>query len=75
MLTFDADGDLVGFSSADRAHARDQGAATWSTPISAYAVVDGIRIGTHGDANWVDSAGEWTYGRFAIRSIAYNVEE
>ncbi len=74
-LGFDADGDLVDFRSADRAHSRKQGDAIWSTPISDYADVDGIRVGTHGDANWVDATGEWTYGRFVVRSIAYNVEE
>jgi hypothetical protein len=73
-LTFDADGDLVGFTSADRAHDRKLGAAVWSTPISGYAEVDGVRVGTRGDANWVESTGEWTYGRFVIRSIAYNVD-
>lgn len=72
-LTFDDAGDLVGFESTDRAHDRDGGAATWSTPISSYAVVNGIRVGTHGDANWIDDTGEWTYGRFVVRSIAYNV--
>lgn len=72
-LTFDADGDLIGFVSGDRAHDREGGAAIWSTPISAYAEVDGIRVGTHGDANWIDATGEWTYGQFLIRSIAYNV--
>jgi len=72
-LTFDAVGDLVGFISADRAHDRDGGAAWWSTPISGYRVVDGIRIGARGDANWIESAGEWTYGRFEIVSIGYNV--
>jgi Family of unknown function (DUF6544) len=74
-LTFDAAGDLVDFASPDRAHDREGGPAIWSTPISAYAEVDGIRVGTHGDANWIDATGEWTYGRFDIRSIAYNVEE
>jgi hypothetical protein len=73
-LTFDAAGDLAGFVSADRAHDREGGAALWSTPLSAYAVVDGIRIPTHGDANWIDATGEWTYGRFVVRSIAYNVD-
>jgi len=72
-LTFDDAGDLVGFHSADRAHDREGGAAIWSTPISGYRLVDGIRIGTQGDANWIDAAGEWTYGRFQITSIAYNV--
>jgi hypothetical protein len=73
-LTFDAAGDLVGFISADRAHDREAGAASWSTPISGYRVVDGIRIGTRGDANWIEQTGEWTYGRFEIVSVAYNVE-
>jgi hypothetical protein len=35
--------------------------------------VNGIRVPTHGDANWIDATGEWTYGRFIIRSIAYNL--
>lgn len=71
VLTFDDAGDLVGFASADRAHSRE--AATWSTPISGYRQVDGIRIGALGDANWIEPSGEWTYGRFEITSIAYNV--
>lgn len=74
-LTFDAEGDLVGFASADRAHDRKGGAAIWSTPISSYKEVDGVRVGTCGDANWIDATGEWTYGRFFIRSIEYNVEQ
>ncbi len=73
VLTFDGAGDLVGFVSADRAHDREGGAAMWSTPISGYRKVDGIRIGSHGDANWIEPSGEWTYGRFEITSIAYNV--
>jgi hypothetical protein len=72
-LSFNLDGDLVGFVSADRASDREGGAALWSTPISGYRVVDGIRVGTLGDASWIDAGGEWTYGRFEITSIAYNV--
>ncbi len=73
VVTFDEAGDLVGFVSDDRAHDREGGAATWSTPISGYRMVDGIRVGALGDANWIEPAGEWTYGRFQITSIAYNV--
>jgi hypothetical protein len=72
-LAFDEAGDLIGFLSNDRAHDREGGAAVWSTPISGYRVVDGIRVGTLGDANWIEPGGEWTYGRFQITSIAYNV--
>jgi hypothetical protein len=72
-LTFDAAGDLVGFVSADRAHDRAQGPAEWSTPISDYRTVNGIRIGRRGDTKWIEPAGEWTYGRFEVVSIAYDV--
>ena len=74
-LTFDAAGDLVGFLSNDRMQEDAQRSRNvpWSTPISGYREVDGIRIGSRGDANWVETAGEWTYGKFEIRSIAYNV--
>ena len=75
-LTFDSTGDLVGFFSRDRPQDVDLGDRNvpWSTPISGYSEVDGIRIGALGDANWVEPSGEWTYGRFVTRSIAYNVE-
>jgi len=73
ILTFNDEGDLVGFVSDDRAHDRDEGPATWSTPISGYREVDGIRVGSRGDANWIDASGEWTYGRFEVTSLAYNV--
>ncbi len=75
-ITFDSAGDLVGFLSRDRPQDVDLGDRNvpWSTPISGYREVDGIRIGASGDANWVDPSGEWTSGRFVIRSVAYNVE-
>jgi len=75
-LTFDAAGDLVGFLSNDRTQEDAKGSRTvpWSTPISGYREVDGIRVGALGDANWIEPSGEWTYGKFVIRAIAYNVE-
>jgi hypothetical protein len=72
-LTFDDAGDLFGFVSSDRVHDREGGAASWSTPISGYRRIDGIRIGALGDANRIEPSGEWTYGRFEVTSIAYNV--
>lgn len=74
-LTFDAAGDLVGFLSSDRTQEDVKGSRNvpWSTPISGYREIDGVRVGAHGDANWVEASGEWTYGKFDIRSIVYNV--
>ena len=76
-LTFDDAGDLVGFLSNDRTQEDAKGSRSvpWSTPISGYREVDGIRIGSLGDANWVEASGEWTYGKFEIRSIAYNIDK
>ncbi len=74
-LTFDAAGDLVGFLSSDRSHSTAGAPAIWSTPLSGYADVDGIRVGTRGDANWIEPSGEWTYGHFIIRELAYNVKQ
>jgi hypothetical protein len=74
-ITFNDAGDLVGFVSNDRTQVDAKGNRNvpWSTPISGYREVDGIRVGAIGNANWIDQSGEWTYGRFEIRSIAYNV--
>jgi hypothetical protein len=71
-LRFDDAGDLADFRSDDRAHDREGGPATWSTPISDYRVVDGVRVGARGDANWIEPTGEWTYGRFEVTAIEYN---
>jgi hypothetical protein len=75
LLTFSVEGDLVGFLSGDRTQEDAKGSknSPWSTPISEYAEVDGIRVGTHGSANWIEPTGEWTYGKFVIRELAYNV--
>ena len=76
VLSFNIAGDLVGFVSNDRTQEDANGSRNipWSTPISGYTEIDGVRVGARGDANWIDASGEWTYGKFTIRSIAYNVE-
>ncbi len=75
VLTFDAAGDLVGFVSNDRSElsGKEIKRYPWSTPISDYAEVNGIRIGTRGNANWIEPTGEWTYGKFTVKGIEYNV--
>jgi hypothetical protein len=75
-IRFDAAGDMVGFVSNDRYQSDGKGDRSfpWSTPVSGYREVDGIRIGAQGETNWIEPGGEWTYGRFAIKEIAYNVE-
>jgi hypothetical protein len=74
-LTFNAAGELTGFLSQDRSAISAAGARRlpWSTPISDYRTIDGIRIGSHGEAIWVEPSGPWVYGTFQVTRIAYNV--
>ena len=75
-LSFDPAGDLIGFVSDDRWQVAPPSPLNvpWSTPLSNYREVDGTRVATHGDANWLAPSGEWTYGRFDILALAYNVQ-
>lgn len=74
-LTFDESGDLVGFVSNDRYElsAKEARNLPWSTPLSDYREVNGIRIAAKGDAIYVAPEGEWTYGRFEVMRVEYNV--
>jgi len=75
-LEFDRSGDLIGFTSDDRMQvtSTETRSARWSTPLSDYAEINGTRVARRGNANWVEADGrEWTYGRFTITDIAYNV--
>ena len=55
----------------DVLHEYIDGAATFEVRLAGLIPM----INTSGPAMTHDSTGEWTYGRFVIRSIAYNVEE
>jgi hypothetical protein len=74
-LAFDDAGDLVGFVSNDRymLDGKVSRNLPWSTPLSDYREVDGIRLAARGDANWIAPEGEWTYGKFEVKTIRYNV--
>ena len=77
-LQFDRSGDLIGFTSDDRMEVTSAGtrSARWSTPLSDFAEVNGTRVPRRGNANWIEADGhEWTYGRFTLVDIAYNVTQ
>lgn len=77
-LSFDAAGDLVGFVSNDRAMSSDGVTfrhVPWSTPLSDYREINGVRIAHHGVATWLAPEGEIEYGRFDLSTLEYNVRE
>ncbi len=69
-------GELVDFVSDDRP---DSSSGTfvpmrWSTPLTDYDEVGGIRVATRGDAVYDRPGGAFTYGRFRLRDLQYDVE-
>ena len=75
-LSFDQTGDLGGFVSGDRYQSADGVTyrnLPWSTPVSDYRDFGGIRLPTRGDATWKQPEGDFTYARFLLEEIEYNV--
>jgi hypothetical protein len=76
-LRFDDDGDLVDFVSDDRAAGSPDGRTftrmRWTTPVRDHARVGPARVPTMGETRWHPDSGAWTYGEFALTSLAYNV--
>jgi len=79
VLTFDAQHDLVDFSSADRSRASSDGKSFtsqgWSTPLSEHRNADGRRVLAFGEGRWhaPPPEGPFTYVEFDIDGITYNV--
>ncbi len=75
--TFDTAGEPVGVLSIDRTQQDATGSrqVPSSSPIAAYREIDGVRVGSCGDAEWVESSGAWTSGEFTIRALACNVSQ
>jgi hypothetical protein len=75
VLTFDPDGDLVGFVSNYRY--QDDGKTSrllpWSTPLTNYRELAAGRVAADAEARWQDNDGWWTYGEFTIEKLEYNV--
>ena len=76
-LRFDDDGDLIDFASDDRAASSPDGRIftpqRWTTPVCDYAAVGPARVPTKAETRWHPDSGAWTYGEFALTSLAYNM--
>lgn len=78
VLYFNSSGELINFVSDDRYALQDDGTmkrVRWSTPVKDYKDFDGRKIPTYGEAIWNYPEGDFTYGRFRLRNIAYNVSQ
>jgi len=73
-VRFDAAGDLVDFVSEDRSQMdRDPPVrARWSTPFSAYATFDGVRLPAAGQATWGAGEAAWPYVELEVRDVTFD---
>ncbi|MBG6226479.1 hypothetical protein IWX63_003078 [Arthrobacter sp. CAN_A2] len=78
-LAFDADGDLTDFTADGRAAMSADGKTLtpmrWSTPLSHYRRFGQHRLMGRGEGIWHAPEGNYTYLRFVVDSIDYNVTE
>lgn len=75
VLTFAENGALTNFVSDDRSRTLDGKTyeqVRWSTPVSGWRTVNGRRL-PEAEARWQLPTGEFTYGRFEVVDVAYNV--
>ncbi|PKA10688.1 hypothetical protein CH372_18135 [Leptospira meyeri] len=77
LLFFNEIGELVEFVSDDRSALQDDGSlrkARWSTPLKDYKEWNGVKVPTYGEAIWKYPEGDFTYGKFFLKKIEYNVK-
>jgi hypothetical protein len=78
VLYFNDRGELANFISEDRYALQDDGTqkkVKWSTPIANYQEIDGRKIPTDGEVIWNYPGGDFTYGKFTLKDIKYNIEK
>ena len=73
VLHFDAQGDLINFSSEDRTDVSKMERLPFTTPVKDYREFDGMRLPSYGEAVWHYPEGEFVYGKFRLKAISYNL--
>lgn len=73
ILIFNEKGQLVNFISDDRYDINEKKRFRFSTPIRDYKMIDGLNVAAYGEAIWHFPEGEFTYGKFRLKQIKYNV--
>lgn len=72
-LYFNARGQLVNFISNDRLAVSDMKSYPWLTPVHSYKKINEMNVMSAGDAVWRFADGDFVYGKFKLKDIAYNV--
>lgn len=73
VLYFNAEGALIDFISNDRTDISSGSNYTFSTPVQQYQQINGHKVPTYGEAIWHYPEGAFTYGKFRLKKVVYNV--
>jgi hypothetical protein len=74
-LYFNGQGQLVNFVCNERYDVGNKKEYPFSTPVTAYAPINGRHLFYKGSAVWHYPDGEFEYGQFIRKEIAYNVTD
>ncbi len=75
ILYFNEIGQLTNFESNDRHSISEMQNFMFSTPVKNYKNINGYNLPTYGEAIWHYPDGKFTYGKFNLKHIDYNVQE
>ncbi len=75
VLYFNEQGQLIDFISGDRTSVADMKQYLFSTPVHRYKNINGFNILSEGDAVWHYPERKFTYGKFNLEEIEYNVSD
>lgn len=73
-LYFNAAHELVNFESDDRMAVANKTTYRFSTPASNYKTINGYNLPTYGETIWHYPDGLFTYGKFNLKELKYNVK-
>jgi hypothetical protein len=73
-LYFNEQGQLIDFISNDRTDINDMKSYPFSTPVTAYQLLNGITTIETGDAIWHYSDSSFVYGKFQLKEIEFNIK-
>lgn len=72
-LQFNRQGQLLNFVSNDRTDVNEMQQIPFSTPVHEYIKLEGRQVIHRGDAVWHYPEGDFTYGKFTLKDIQFNL--
>jgi hypothetical protein len=74
LLYFNEKGELTNFVSDDRYDVNAMKQYRFSTPVKDYINIKGFRLPSYGEAVWHYPDGAFTYGKFNLKDVQYNIK-